>query len=336
MNKIDQALKLMEQAYESMKVFEQAYKLLKEYRQDSNVQSSLPSIAPEATVLTKTAIELDTDFIKAAVVGDQWPVAANPTAICNKHKNEDKMQRAKGVVELMIETDLAGKKFLDFGCWEGHMAYHAAKQTDLSVGYDIRERNWPVVGNANNNFEPTSNLILTTSWEEMVKNGPYDVILIFDVLDHANVKDGLDAPGELLKKINEELLAPDGTIYMRCHPWISRHGTHIYQEVNKAYVHLVLTDDELLSLGMNMGEPTHKVIAPIMTYRKWITNAGLHLENERVIREPMEPFFKTPAISKRIIENCQMKDGNGQLMFPEFQTTIAFIDFILRKSPNGV
>ena len=70
MNNIDQAMKLMEQAYESMKVMEQAYKLLKAYRKDLDIQSSLPSVAPEATVLTKTAIELDTDFIKAAVVGD--------------------------------------------------------------------------------------------------------------------------------------------------------------------------------------------------------------------------------------------------------------------------
>lgn len=262
-------------------------------------------------------------FYMDTIKGDQWPEAANPKSICNRDNEADKINRAKGIVNLMIEDNLTGKKFLDFGCGEGHMALEAAETAAYSVGYDIHPNNW-------NKLPQKPNLFLTESWDEMKRKGPYNVILMFDVLDHADVDKGMDAPGELLKRVADELLLPNGKIYLRCHPWISRHGTHLYNDVNKAYAHVVLTQDELLSMGMNMGIETHKVIMPLRTYRGWIDHANLQLENERAIKEPLEPFFKTPKIAKRIIENCQLIE-NGQLLYPEFQMTILFMDFILTK-----
>ena len=49
------------------------------------------------------------------------------------------MDRAEGVVDILVEESLENKKFLDFGCGEGHMAKYAAKECSLSIGYDLQK-----------------------------------------------------------------------------------------------------------------------------------------------------------------------------------------------------
>ena len=76
-------------------------------------------------------------------------------------------------------------------------------------------------------------------------------------------------------------------------------------------------------MGIKIGEPTQKVTKPIMTYRSWIDSADLKVVNERIIKEPVEEFFKTSEISKRIANNTNMPH------LTEFQMTIQFVDYIL-------
>tara|TARA_Y100000034_G_scaffold42710_2_gene52288 strand:- start:10158 stop:11066 length:909 start_codon:yes stop_codon:yes gene_type:complete len=251
-----------------------------------------------------------------ALDNKKWPMAVNPNLICAVDNEKDKEDRANGVVELMIEENLNGKKFLDYGCGEGHTVHVSTKhKTKISVGYDLVEHdNWSLrEGN------------LTTDINFVKENGPYDVIIMFDVLDHVGPYDDPDAPGNVLKDV-AGLLTNKGKIYLRCHPWTARHATHMYHWMNKAYAHLVYTDDELLEMGVKAGEPTQKVTHPIATYRSWVENANLKTENERIIKEPVEAFFKSPAVSKRIIENIGMEG------FPEFQMSIQFVDYILSKA----
>lgn len=244
-----------------------------------------------------------------------WPLAVNPNLICGLDNEEDKADRANGVVELMIEENLNGKKFLDFGCGEGHTVDVSTKHnTVISVGYDIVEDlGWSDKKGS-----------LTTDMKFVEASGPYDVIMMFDILDHVGPFDDTNAPSTILKKA-AELLSPNGKIYLRCHPWTSRHATHMYHWENKAYIHLVYNDEELKNLGIKVGEPTQKVTRPIETYRTWIKDSGLKVDNERVIKEPVEEFFKSSKLSQIITKNCEFQQ------FPEFQLSIQFIDYILSK-----
>lgn len=265
-----------------------------------------------------TAEDYDSfEQLKKALNSDKWPEAVNPNLICDPDSQQDKVERGRGIIELMIEEDLKGLKFLDAGCGEGHCAFLSTEYgTKTSVGFDIKEYNsW-------NNFEKKDNLHLTTDFEEVNKHGPYDVITIFDVIDHIK---GMEVVTFL--QACKSVLTDNGKIYMRCHPFVSRHATHLYHELNKAYVHLVFSPEELKQLvpDSKYAEESTGVTHPIATYNNYIETAGLKVTNRRDITEKIEPFFKIPKIAERIMKHTEFES------FPEFQLSIMFIDYVLGK-----
>lgn len=278
-----------------------------------------PSVAQPVATQSTTTVGEQTDFekLKELLEGDKWPDAVNKNLICDPDSEQDKIERGRGIVELMIEEDLNGLKVLDFGCGEGQCAMVSTDYgTSLSVGYDIKENeNWAGM--------QKPNLIMTTDWEQVKASGPYDVIILFDVLDHSTLED----PTTLLKKVNS-VLSPQGKVYMRCHPWMSRHATHLYHDINKAYIHLVFTDEEIKELAPDSKffEESVKVTKPLMTYAEHIGEAGLKAENRRDITEKAEAFFKVPLIADRITRNTGFNE------FPEFQMSLQFLDYVLVKS----
>jgi len=255
--------------------------------------------------------------LSAVLENNKWPEAVNSTLICDPHSESDKEERGRGIIELMIEEDLKDLKFLDYGCGEGHCAYASSNyDTAKSVGYDIKEyEGW-------NNFEQKDNLIITSNWQEVKDNGPYDVVIIFDVIDHIEGEDPLD----LLTKVHD-LIPEGGKVYLRCHPWTSRHATHLYHDVNKAYLHLVFNEEELKKLVPESEFVEHNigVTRPMNTYQEYIKNSGLKEIHRRDITEKVEPFFKIPKIAERIMKTT------GHNKFPEFQLSLQFLDFILEK-----
>jgi len=81
-------------------------------------------------------------------------------------------------------------------------------------------------------------------------NTKYDFILINDVLDHA--ADPLD----MLEQVNK-IRNPETKIVVRCHPWTSRHGTHVYKQMNKAFLHLIFNPyhyDQCILLGESSNQ----------------------------------------------------------------------------------
>jgi 2-polyprenyl-3-methyl-5-hydroxy-6-metoxy-1,4-benzoquinol methylase len=258
------------------------------------------------------------EALKKALESDKWPEAVNPNLICDPNSETDKMERGRGIIELMIEEDLKGLKFLDIGCGEAHSVFLSADhQTALSVGYDVkRHDSWDRFGGTK------PNVLLTTDMEEVQRNGPYDVIILFDVLDHIKGED----PIALLKKA-AGVLSEKGKVYMRVHPHISRHGTHLYHSINKAYAHLVFTPQEIKQLVPDAKgeESSIGVLYPLKTYNDMIERAGLKVDNRRDITEKVEPFFKIPKIAERIMKNT------GMGSFPEFQMSLQFIDYVLKK-----
>lgn len=261
--------------------------------------------------------DLDTfEKLKKALQSDRWPEAVNQTLICDPESTPEKAKRGIGIIELMVEENLKGIKFLDYGCGEGHTtAYAAEKGAKLAMGYDPK---------AFSGWDTTKdNLVYTSTSKDVEDNGPYDVILLFDVLDHATGED----PISVLKKLNS-VLTDSGRIYARMHPFTSRHATHLYYELNKAYLHLVFTPQEIAQLIPNSKyeEPSVGVTMPIATYNNWVEKSGLKVINRREVKENVEAFFKIPKIAERIMKAT--KAGG----FPEYQMSLQFIDLVLGKN----
>ena len=262
--------------------------------------------------------------LKKMLNSDEWPEALMSFQICDENSEDDKMDRAEGIVDMLIEGKLEDKKFLDFGCGEGHVAkYVSSQRSKISVGYDIEKSN-------NLKFvweEKQDNFLLTADFNKIQNEGPYDVILIFDVLDHA------EDPVSILKNA-KSLLSDDGKIYLRCHPWCGRHGGHLYRQINKAFVHLVFNEKELVDLGINLDKTIkNKVIYPIAEYEKYISDSELiKISMEIDSQDPEEFFSKNHLISERIKMNIPEKKGTKKReVFPDFQIKQCFLDFVLKN-----
>lgn len=254
--------------------------------------------------------------LKSVLGTIRWPEAVNPSLVCNPNSDNDKAERGYGVIELLVQESVKGKRFLDYGCGEGHCAKAAQRMgAAYSVGFDIKtSEQW--------NSNSTK---FTSSLDELKQMEPFDIILLFDVIDHLTQDD----PTTILKNA-ASLLAPQGKIYMRCHPWVSRHGSHLYHQLNKAYAHLVFTPAELKELVPDPAfkEPNLNVVYPIKTYDTFVSNAGLEVVSRDNIVERVEPFFKAPKIAERITRNT------SSAYMPEYQMTIQFVDYVLTKKPG--
>lgn len=253
---------------------------------------------------------LQFDELSKLLQTDAWPQAVEPSLICNPDSEEDKLDRAEGIIDLLIDEPIKGKKLLDFGCGEGHVVFKSISQEAvLAVGYDVVSHSkWEEFKN--------EKIIFTTDLETTKSNGPYDIILLYDVVDHAQ--------DDVLSKA-AELLAPGGKIYLRAHPFCSRHATHLYHKLNKAFVHLVFSDEELEKLGFPV-EYNKKVKYPIHTYQDMIKTNKLKILSENILRQRVEPFFKQNKLIANRISNCINLKG-----FPEFQCEQQFLDYVLTK-----
>lgn len=284
----------------------------------------MPTVEETPTVPTVEETHELTEFekLKKLLHSSDWPAAVNSDLICDISSEQDKLDRAEGIIDLIIDVNLANKKFLDFGCGEGHVVNKTLEQNPkTSLGYDIvksdRWGKWP---------NPS---LLTTNWDEIKNNGPYDIILIYDVLDHILN----ESPVNALRKV-KEVSAPGCKIYARCHPWCSRHATHLYRKLNKAFLHLVFTDEELDSMGLTERINARKIIHPLVTYHSWFSEAGINMAHEQVIQKNVEDaFFSQPLIANRI--KPHWKDSHLEealrtgTKMPIYQMQQEFVDYVL-------
>jgi SAM-dependent methyltransferase len=262
---------------------------------------------------------LDFSEIKELVKSPLWPSAVPQELICKTESEEDKQERAEGIIYLMINEDLSNKKFLDFGCGEGHVAFQAAKNNvKKSVGYD------PYSSLPNSDEK----CYFSNDFEKVREQGPFDIVLVYDVLDHLKVFEE-NSTNEMANHMASALSQvksvthKDSKIYLRCHPWCSRHGGHLYNSLNKAFVHVVFSKDELEGMGYEV-EDVAKVVFPRATYDAAIGKAGLKTISQDVIQTQVENFFKEGLIGERV-RSC-WPEGHG---FPVYQTGQDFIDYIL-------
>jgi 2-polyprenyl-3-methyl-5-hydroxy-6-metoxy-1,4-benzoquinol methylase len=263
--------------------------------------------------------EKEFEYLKSLLQSTEWPEAVSEFQIVNDKSEEDKNDRAEGIVDLLVDVELSGKKFLDIGCGEGHIAKYASKKSSFCVGYDLTKPlsslfDWEVESN---------NCILTTNFDKVIEKAPYDIIMIYDVIDHTEK----EMPEELLKKA-KSVLADDGEIYLRCHPWCSRHGDHLYRKINKAFIHLIFSEEEMASLGFTSDERNLKVKFPMIFYEDIINKSGLKTKSRDIETELVEDFFKTNKIVSERIKNTISLQGH---VFPEHQISQCFHDYVLVK-----
>lgn len=279
-------------------------------------------------VVSPPALVAQSDFeaLKELVMAESWPAAVDPALICNVTSEQDKEDRAEGILDLIIDVHLENLSFLDFGCGEGHVVKKSIKQKPkIAVGYDVVESpRWA-------GWEKQDNMVFGTNWEEVVKHAPYNVILLYDVLDH--MEGDTAKIVETLRKI-KALMAPNAKVFARCHPWCSRHASHMYHELNKAYVHLVFTPEELESMGYKNKMFNRTVIHPLAMYGDWFRMAGLKVsKRENVTRENVEKFFsQVPMIANRIKSHWKSspeKELREGRRFPTVQMEMQFIDYVL-------
>jgi 2-polyprenyl-3-methyl-5-hydroxy-6-metoxy-1,4-benzoquinol methylase len=233
----------------------------------------------------------------------EWPEAVPEFLICEDN-DEDKFERAEGIMDY-VGVNFLDKKVLDFGCGEGHVALKVAESAKFVVGFDIVA---PIKSS-------NEKCLLTNDFEQVLKNGPYDVVILYDVLDHS------ENPVELLKKL-QDVCDKDSMVFVRCHSWTSRHGGHLYRQLNKAYVHLFFTKEELERIGVKT-EFVQEYYYPLLTQKKWFEDSSFSTASEDIVKTFVESFFRKKELHDILSLNYENQ-------FPEWQMSQSFNDYVLR------
>lgn len=290
--------------------------------QNKNQESELLSLRNELSniseILKNYGLPLNNKYenglndIKSIISSNDFPIAVPEENLCISE--EKKFERADSILNLFIAEDLSNKRFLDFGCGEGHIVIESLKRETLfSLGYDIDLSQCKF---ENDNF--------TSNFDDVVKNAPYDVILVHDVLDHIISIDPINALQNLY-----ELLSADGCLYVRNHPWSSRHGGHLYNKLNKSFIHLILDEIELTRCFGIQPDHTLKITTPIETYKQWFNESNLEIKSQLIIRSDVETIFlDNPVIKEKIIN--QFKNSDNYIQNLE----IDFVEYVLKKRIN--
>jgi hypothetical protein len=264
-------------------------------------------------VVTKNLQDINENFnkLKDMLFSSAWPKAVPNELMCDESSEKDKMDRANGILSVFVTELVEGKNVLDFGTGEGHLPYAAHKAgARVSVGYDMA---------ADFKLKSADTLLYTNMWHEVVANGPYDVIVLFDVIDHLEY----ETPVNVFLNL-KTILKRNGKIYVRYHPFISKHGSHMYKKINKAFPHLVFTDTEMqLIMPDHVPMSNITVLHPIKTYEEYANNSGFKVVQEKITRTKIDDFFKNDLVSKRI---CEL---TGSQVLPESQMEIEFVDHVL-------
>lgn len=299
----------------------QAKKLIEELLQDLDLQNQKEDVIKEEMPKEAKSNFIRTEefeILNKLLNSEDWPEAVFASQIADENSEADKEERAEGICDIILPP-LENKKFLDFGCGEGHVSKYMSKNSAFSVGFDIKKDprsklNWE---------EVQDNFLLTTDFEKVKSNAPYDAVLLYDVMDHTEGESNV----EMLLKI-KPLLSENAKIFVRCHPWAGRHGGHIYKKINKAFIHLVFSEDELKELGVENFDYNHKVLYPIKSYTEVFEKAGFEKNNQEVDTQEVESFFGSNNLVKsRIMKSFGITSWGEDP--PRFQMSQCFLDFVL-------
>ena len=219
---------------------------------------------------------------------DCWPESISSELAQRVPTEQDQIHRANAVLDSMLDRSVDGEKFLDYGCGEAWIAQQILKKgVSESWAYDPQE---------NANWKNIKNVKTCSSLDKLPVGNYFDVIMLYDVLDHC------DDPIKLMAHV-KNCLNPNGTVYVRCHPWTSKHATHLFKYgINKAYFHLFLNWDEIKELIKTEPMFTRPEKNPIEAYHWWFKD--FEIKREKPISEKVTDFFHVQSF-KELLANEQ-------------------------------
>lgn len=232
--------------------------------------------------------------IDELLADDKWPLAVPDNLLCKNEK--EKRDKASSIISCIINVPLAKKKLLDFGCGNNFIVREARRRDAVAFGYDIKE----VTGEH-----------IFRDFDEVKKNGPYDIILVYDVLDHLvdlNIQNAMNKIRELCNNNTQ--------IFITTHPMHSRHGAHLHPDVNKAFVHLF----------KNNIEPNW--FKDFGFYQSRFSKSGFCITNQIVRSDRLEKYFlENPVLLKHLEKISISLDCSLPQLIWKMRNS--FFDFVL-------
>lgn len=244
----------------------------------------------EKPSVTKNSI-VDLSRYNIDINDENWPKAVQEEQIV-------KTEEQKKVRAQLISSNLKSYKgkILDYGCGDGYVTSHLGPDC---IGYDIEKfDSWDYFDNK-----------FTIDWEEIKSNGPYDSIILYDVIDHMTNEDV-----ELTIKNIKEVAKNNCKIMMLVHPWTSQHGGHLYEIINKSHLHLLLNDEEFSSISPNKIH--NKVLRP-QAYYKLMIEDHFTVKSKKVVLNSLDNWIidnLVPIISEHVYLNKLVEDQVIKLM----------------------
>lgn len=196
-----------------------------------------------------------------------------------------------------VSTPLKDKNVLDFGSCDGAVSQLSAMRLRAKqvVSYDVN------LCRHSSLSDPS--VVNTDNLKLVQQMGPYDVILANDVLDH------MANPSHWLRALRGLLKEGEGRAFVRCHPYTSRNGAHIGEQLNRSHLHLVFTDEELATFGVS-GRFTQRIMDAQKTYRTMFEDSGFKVVREKEHRHPLDiALMGDKRISDRIKRSLGSDDG---------------------------
>lgn len=189
-----------------------------------------------------------------------------------------------------ISTPINNKNILEFGCNDNELASLLKNECGAKkvVSYDLDLCKFKQE-NIND-----QKIIYTENFRIVQQNAPYDIIIANDILDH------VENPVHWLKQMSS-LMEENSRLFVRFHPYTSRNGTHLGNQINKAYIHLIFSDDELATFGVS-NKFTKEIVDLKVSYEKFIEASGLKIIKHSVKKNPVDIIFLT---DKRIVNRLR-------------------------------
>lgn len=303
---------------QTIKRIEASIETLKHLFGETSDNSKLKSPKPKKTKIKSTD---NLDIGPPPPIAANWPLAVAPDRIIKPGNQSQEQLRALQVAKIIDGlVPLKSKTILDVGCGNGYLAREISSKAKYVLGFDIKQGDWSSL------VSDRLNVAFTTDEVGIVPG--YDLIIMYDTLDHLSRV----SPEDNLAWLRS-LLNPEGVIYIRTHPWCSRHGGHLYEHDNgnRAFLHLAFTMSELANMGLVIA-PNIKVVKPHMAYEGFFAKAGLKIVSKRLITEPVDGFFtQNPLILDRI-SKLWWDNDNIESVLKKMQ--ISFIDYVLSANNN--